>query len=51
MDSLLEPLAALLVILIPLGLAYFLVGLESRSKGKGKRKGLFKRRCAEPPAR
>lgn len=51
MDNLLEPLAALLVIVIPLWLAYILVRMQSRTNAEGRRRSLFKRRCAEPPAR
>lgn len=50
MDSLLEPLAALLVIVVPLWVAYLLVGLQSRSKCQGKRKCLVRRRCVKHPA-
>jgi len=51
MDSLVEPLGALLVIAIPLGLAYILVELQSRSKDQRERKSIFKRRCVKHRAR
>ena len=49
MDSLVEPLAALLAIVVPLWFAYLLVGLHARSKGQGKRKSFFRRRCVKHP--